>query len=163
MITLEQPDRRHENPLPAPRSRRTIRLRRTPLRSDVIVVAVRWYLRSGLSYRDVEGLLSSAASRSTTSPIYRWVVCFTPRRARLRPPGRQGGQPVLRAGLDTAKVTPSEVTTDQAAVYPAVLEALLPAARHRTDQYASNAVACDHGRLKRGYDRCEARAGPSRP
>jgi transposase, IS6 family len=31
------------------------------------------------------------------------------------------------------KVTPIEVTTDQAPVYPAVLEDLLPAAWHRTD------------------------------
>jgi transposase-like protein len=36
--------------------------------------------------------------------------------------------------LDTTKVTPSEITTDQAPVYPGVLEALLPAAWHRTDQ-----------------------------
>jgi transposase-like protein len=33
-------------------------------------------------------------------------------------------------------------------VYPAVLEALLPGAWHRTDQYANNRVECDHGRLK---------------
>jgi hypothetical protein len=29
-----------------------------------------------------------------------------------------------------------------------VLEALLAAAWHRTDQYANNGVECDHGRLK---------------
>jgi transposase-like protein len=29
----------------------------------VIMVAVRWYLRYGLSYRDVEELLADAASR----------------------------------------------------------------------------------------------------
>ena len=33
-------------------------------------------------------------------------------------------------------------------MYPAVLEDLLPAARHRTDRYANNRVECDHGRLK---------------
>ena len=33
-------------------------------------------------------------------------------------------------------------------MYPAVLEALLPGAWHRTDQYANNRVECDHGRLK---------------
>jgi transposase, IS6 family len=41
-----------------------------------------------------------------------------------------------------------EVVTDQAPVYPVVLEELLPAAWHRTDQYANNRVECDHGRLK---------------
>jgi len=50
--------------------------------------------------------------------------------------------------MGATKVTPIEVTTDKAPVYPAVLEALLPAAWHRTDQYTNNRVECDHGRLK---------------
>ena len=36
--------------------------------------------------------------------------------------------------ISATKVTPVEVTTDQAPVYPAVLEELLPAAWHRSDQ-----------------------------
>jgi IS1 family transposase len=50
--------------------------------------------------------------------------------------------------MGTSKVTPAEVTTDKAPVYPAVLEELLPAAWHRTEQYANNRVEADHGRLK---------------
>jgi len=50
--------------------------------------------------------------------------------------------------ISATKVTPVEVTTDQAPVYPAVLEDLLPAAWHRTDRYANNRVEADHGRLK---------------
>ena len=50
--------------------------------------------------------------------------------------------------IGSTKVRPAEVTTDQAPVYPAVLEDLLPAAWHRTDRYANNRVECDHGRLK---------------
>jgi transposase-like protein len=51
--------------------------------------------------------------------------------------------------VGVTKVTPVEVSTDQAPVYPAVLEALLPAAWHRTDRSsANNGVECDHGRLK---------------
>jgi transposase, IS6 family len=50
--------------------------------------------------------------------------------------------------IGTTKIAPAEVTTDQAPVYPAVLEDLLPAAWHRTDQYANNRVECDHGKLK---------------
>jgi IS6 family transposase len=50
--------------------------------------------------------------------------------------------------ISATKVTPVEVTTDQAPVYPAVLEDLLPAAWHRTDQYANNGIECDHRRLK---------------
>ena len=34
---------------------------------DVILLAVRWYLRYNLSYRDLEELLAERASKSTTS------------------------------------------------------------------------------------------------
>ena len=51
--------------------------------------------------------------------------------------------------LATTKVTPVEVVTDQAAVYPGVLEEPLPRARHETEQYANNRVEADHGQLKR--------------
>jgi transposase-like protein len=54
----------------------------------------------------------------------------------------------FQRAIGATKVTPVEVTTDQAPVYPAVLEELLPAAWHRTDRYANNRVECDHGRLK---------------
>ena len=43
---------------------------------------------------------------------------------------------------------PSEVTTDRAPAYPRVLDELLPAACHVTEQYANNSVKSDHGRLK---------------
>ena len=50
--------------------------------------------------------------------------------------------------IGTTTVTPIEVVTDKAATYPVVLEALLPAAWHRTEHYANNRVEADHGRLK---------------
>jgi transposase-like protein len=53
----------------------------------------------------------------------------------------------LRA-LATLKVTPSEVATDRAAVYPGVLDELIPSARHRVEQYANNPIEADHGQLK---------------
>jgi transposase-like protein len=43
---------------------------------------------------------------------------------------------------------PSEVTTDRAPTYPRVLDELLPAAHHVTEQYANNPSETDHGRLK---------------
>jgi transposase-like protein len=39
----------------------------------VIVVAVRWYLRFGLSYRDVEELLTERGLEVDHVSIYRWV------------------------------------------------------------------------------------------
>jgi transposase, IS6 family len=45
---------------------------------DVIMVAVRWYLRYGLSYRDVEELLAERGIEVDHVTIYRWVQRFTP-------------------------------------------------------------------------------------
>jgi transposase-like protein len=44
----------------------------------VIVLAVRWYLRSGLSYRDVEELLADRGVEVDHVTVYRWVQRFTP-------------------------------------------------------------------------------------
>jgi transposase-like protein len=45
---------------------------------DVIVLAVRWYLRFGLSYRDVEELLAERGIDVDHVTIHRWVQRFTP-------------------------------------------------------------------------------------
>jgi transposase-like protein len=45
---------------------------------DVIVLAVRWYLRFGLSYRDVEELLAERGIEVDHVTVYRWVQRFTP-------------------------------------------------------------------------------------
>ena len=45
---------------------------------EVIVLAVRWYLRYGLSYRDVEELLAERGVRVDHVAVYRWVQRFTP-------------------------------------------------------------------------------------
>ena len=44
---------------------------------EVIAVAVRWYLRYGLSYRDVEELLAERGIEVEHVTIYRWVQTFT--------------------------------------------------------------------------------------
>jgi IS6 family transposase len=44
---------------------------------EVIAVAVRWYLRYGLSYRDVEELLAERGITVDHVTIYRWVQRFT--------------------------------------------------------------------------------------
>jgi hypothetical protein len=58
VTAFEQRDCRHENSSPSPGSHRPLGLRRFRFPPDVIVLAVRWYLRFGLSYRDVEELLA---------------------------------------------------------------------------------------------------------
>jgi transposase-like protein len=159
---------------------------------DVIVLAVRWYLRFALSYRDLEELLAERGVEVDHVTIYRWVQRFTPLLADAARPCRhavgtrwhvdetyvrvagrwryvyraidQHGQVIdvfvsprrdanaarrfFDQAIDTTKASPTEVVTDRAPAYPLVLEELLPAAWHRTDQYANNGVEADHGRLK---------------
>jgi transposase-like protein len=180
------------------RSRRSIPARSTfagfRFPPDVIVLAVRWYLRFGLSYRDVEELLIERGVEVEVDhvTIYRWVLRFTPLLADAARPCRhavgdrwqvdetyvkvagqwryvyraidQFGQVIdvfvaprrdataahrfFQRAIGTTKVLPVEVVTDRAATYPIVLEELLPAPWHRTEQYANNRVEADHGRLK---------------
>lgn len=130
--------------------------------TEVIVVAVRWYLRFNLSYRDVEELLVERGVEVDHVTVYRWVQRSTPlladaARFCCHSPGDrwhvdethvklngvwryvyravdQYGQVIdalvsarrdagaarrfFRRALSALKVTPSEVATDAAAVYP---------------------------------------------
>src|SRR5204862_5564001 len=45
---------------------------------EVITLAVRWYLRFGLSYRDVEELLAERGIDVDHVTVYRWVHRFAP-------------------------------------------------------------------------------------
>ncbi len=160
--------------------------------TEVIVVAVRWYLRFNLSYRDVEELLVERGVEVDHVTVYRWVQRFTPlladaaRFCRHSPGDRwfcdetyvkvngawryvyraidQYGQVIdvlvssrrdagaarrfFRRALSTLKVKPTEVVTDPAAVYPGVLDDLLPQAWHHVEQYANNPIEADHSQLK---------------
>jgi transposase-like protein len=155
------------------------------------MIAVRWYLRYALSYRDVEELLAERGIQVDHVTIFRWVQHFTPllidaaRPCRHAPGDRwfvdetyakisgrwvylyraidQFGQLIdvlVSEKRDLAATrrffthalehapSPTEVTTDHAAAYPRVLDELVPAACHVTEQYRINPIEADHGRLK---------------
>jgi transposase-like protein len=160
--------------------------------AEVIVVAVRWYLRYNLSYRDVEELLLERGVEVDHVTVFRWVRRFTlllvdaARFTRHAPGDRwfvdetyikvngvwryvyravdQYGQVIdvlvsarrdadaarrfFHRALTVLKVTPAEVVTDAAPVYPAVLDALIPSAWHHMERYANNPIESDRGRLK---------------
>jgi IS6 family transposase len=65
-------------------------------------------------------------------------------------------------------LSPAEITTDRAPVYPRVIAELAPAAGHVLERYANNTVEADHGRLTarlrpmRGLKR-SPRCAPSPP
>ncbi len=141
----------------------------------VIAVAGRWYLRYGLSYRDVAELLAERGIEVDHVTIYRWVQTFTPEfvdEAHVKVSGRwtylyraiDQHAPVIDVPVSqrrdstaarafftralTHRPTPTEVTTDRAPVYPRVTDELAPSARHVFEQHANNRVQADHGRLK---------------
>ncbi len=78
---------RTRRPRPAPIACSAFAGFRFPL--DIIVLAVRWYLRFGLSYRDVEELLAEHGVEVDHVAIYRWVQRFTPLLAEAARPCRQ--------------------------------------------------------------------------
>jgi transposase-like protein len=65
---------------------------------------------------------------------------------------RRDGQAARRffqRALSTLKVIPTEVVTDAAPVYPAVLDDLIQSAWHHVEQWANNPIESDHAQLKR--------------
>jgi hypothetical protein len=68
--------RSHADPYPHPALRWAFAGYRFP--PEVITLAVRWYLRFGLSYRDVEELLAEREIEVDHVTIYRWVQRFAP-------------------------------------------------------------------------------------
>ena len=163
-----------------------------PVPAEVIVVAVRWYLRYALSDRDVEELFAERGVEVDHVTVYRWVQRFTPlfadaARSTQHSPGDrwfvdetyvkvagvwryvyravdQHGQVIdvlvskrrdqeaarrfFRRALTTPKVTPVEVVTDAAPVYPRVVDELIPSAWHHVEQYENNQIEADHSRRK---------------
>jgi transposase-like protein len=85
-LSSETADLRMRRPPPAPVPRSTFSGFRFP--PDIIVIAVRWYLRFGLSYRDVEELLAERGVEVDHVTIYRWVQRFTPLLAEAARPCR---------------------------------------------------------------------------
>ncbi len=75
---------RRRSPVPLP-SAAFVGFRFPP---EVILLAVRWYLRFGLSYRDVEELLAERGVEVDHVSVYRWVRRFTPLLAEAARPSR---------------------------------------------------------------------------
>jgi transposase-like protein len=97
--------------------------------------------RPGQPQRGNSTAVTSLAVSSTKTNVQHDVFVSTRRDA-------TAARRFFERAIGTTKVRPAEVMTDQAPVYPMVLEEMLPAAWHRTDRYANNRVEADHGRLK---------------
>ena len=69
-------------------ARRAFGVRWMPVPPEVITLAVRWYLRFGLSYRDVEELLAERGVDVDHVSIFRRMQRFTPLLAEAARPCR---------------------------------------------------------------------------
>jgi transposase, IS6 family len=107
---------------------------------EVIMLAVRWYLRFGLSYRDLEELLAERGIEVDHVTLYRWVQRFTP--------------VLIDAVRPCRHAVGSRWFVDETYVKVAGVWRYVYRAVDQHGQvidvyvYANNRVECDHGRLK---------------
>jgi DDE domain len=97
--------------------------------------------------------------------VYRAIASSGRSSTYLSPPRRDATavRRFLQQAINSTKVTPAEVHQRQGDDLPIVLDDLLPAVWHHTEQNANNPPECDHGRLKRGYGRCAASSKTGAP
>ena len=120
--------------------------------ADIILCAVRWYLRYALSYRDVEELLRERGVKVDHTTVYRWVQRYAPeldRRCR----------PALRATNDSYRLdeTYIKIKTQWHYLYRAVdstgatLDFMLSATRDAgaAEQFFRKVLNADHTTLPR--------------
>ncbi|OMG99307.1 hypothetical protein A8M31_00005 (plasmid) [Escherichia coli] len=95
---------------------------------DIILWAVRWYCKYGISYRELQEMLAERGVNVDHSTIYRWVQRYAPEmEKRLRWYWRN----------------PSDLC-------PWHMEGRCPSdVEHRQIKYRNNVIECDHGKLKR--------------
>jgi hypothetical protein len=138
---------------------------------EVIAVAVRWYLRYGLSYRDVEELLAERGIDVDHVTVYRWVQTFTPEFIdAARPARHETGD---RWAVDETYVDRRPLDLPLPRSRPARAghrRPRLPAPRRRgcpgilqARAQGSNATGRDHHRPGAGLPPRYRRARPGRP
>jgi transposase-like protein len=70
--------------------------------ADIILCAVRWYLRYALSYRDVEELLRERGVSIDHTTVFRWVQRYAPELD-------QCCRPSLRATTDSSRMDETSI------------------------------------------------------
>ena len=144
---------------------------------EVIMLAVRWYLRFGLSYRDVEELLAEAARPCRHAVGDRWQVDETYLKVGeswhyLYRAIDQFGQVIdvllsrqrydraarrfFAQALASSGSTPAEVVTDKAPSYVGIMDELLPGAFHNTEHTPTTASRPITAGSRHGFGRCPA-------
>src|SRR6266496_569241 len=122
---------------------------------EVITVAVRWYLRYGLSYRDAEELLAERGIEVDHVSVFRWVQRFTPLFADAARPCRHAAgdrwwvdETYIKVGGRWCYLYRAIDQFGQVIDVLATDKRDAAAARHITERYGNNRIEADHGRLK---------------
>src|SRR6202045_2030082 len=126
---------------------------------ELILCAVRWYLRYSLSLRDVEELLAERGLEADHTTIWRWVQRYGPAlEQRLLSALRDAAaaKRLFRRALgDPSHPQPRVINTDKARLYGSAIAAvkeegtLRRRCRHRPVQYLNNILEQDHRAIKR--------------
>ncbi|MDW0554808.1 IS6 family transposase [Mannheimia haemolytica] len=95
---------------------------------DIILWAVRWYCKYGISYRELQEMLAERGVNVDHSTIYRWVQRYAPEMEKRLDKAPAYGRAL--ALLKREGRCPSDV-------------------EHRQIKYRNNVIECDHGKLKR--------------
>src|SRR3954467_5100206 len=126
--------------------------------AEVIVVAVRWYLRYGLSYRDVEELLAEPGVEVDHVTVYRWVQRFTPlladaARFARHAPGERWFVNETYVGSSPARssVNPFASPRTMSPRSTPLAPSLPPAADHDDDPSSACGPTTCHHRRSRGF------------
>ncbi|WP_311193941.1 IS6 family transposase [Escherichia coli] len=137
---------------------------------DIILWAVRWYCKYGISYRELQEMLAERGVNVDHSTIYRWVQRYAPEmEKRLRWYWRNPSD-LCPWHMDETFVKvngrwaylyvkkwqiPRFINTDKAPAYGRALVLLKREGRcpsdveHRQIKYRNNVIECDHVKLKR--------------
>ncbi len=126
---------------------------------DLMVLAVRWYVRYRLSYAGVVECLAERGAEVNHSTVYRWVRRFLPLfcqavRSHRRPAGGKWHVDETYCRLNSKWVIgetgarPTRITIDKAGCHPPALRDLLPETEQECSKYLNNGLERDHGHLK---------------
>src|SRR5271165_4131648 len=137
---------------------------------EVILLAVGWYLRFSLSYREVEELLAERGLLVDHVTVWRWVQRYAPElerrlRSRLKPTidfllsakrDAVAAERFLTKALGGENhLAPRVINTDKHAAYPPAIVELKAAGvleencTHRPVEYLNNVLEQDHRAIKR--------------
>jgi transposase, IS6 family len=71
-----------------------VRFQRPRVPTDIILICVRWYCKYGISYRDLEEMMSERGVTVDYTTLFRWVQHYAPLMPRMMVPA---GQPTTEA------------------------------------------------------------------